>query len=103
MSRTILITGGCGFIGRNLVKYIKQYTDDFVMVVDNLSSESSNLDDCDADYIDVSDITTIVDKYQDDNISVIFHLAGYARIQPSFGEPLKAIHSNTYGTSCVGG
>jgi len=33
-----LVTGGCGFVGRNMVKYLKDQTNDFILIVDDLST-----------------------------------------------------------------
>jgi nucleoside-diphosphate-sugar epimerase len=36
--KTILISGGCGFVGRNMVKRLYQTTNDRIIFVDNLST-----------------------------------------------------------------
>ncbi|MGV9206307.1 MAG: NAD-dependent epimerase/dehydratase family protein [Promethearchaeia archaeon] len=41
--KSVLITGGCGFIGSNLVEYFLEHTDWSIRILDNLSS--GNLDD----------------------------------------------------------
>ena len=33
----LLVTGGAGFIGSNFLHYIKRYTDEEVLVIDNLT------------------------------------------------------------------
>ena len=98
--KRILVTGGLGFVGSNLVdKLVMQGHD--VTVIDNLSSESSSekyKNEHVKYYID--DIRNI-DKYALSEIEVIFHLAGMARIQPSFDSPLEYIDVNINGTAKV--
>ncbi|CAH6419660.1 NAD-dependent epimerase/dehydratase [uncultured virus] len=98
--RTVLVTGGCGFVGRNLIRFLRAYTSDYIIAIDNLSSSSANEKDCEAHNIIYDDITNLI-NYPNLKPNIIFHLAGYARIQPSFQEPLDAIYTNTYGTSVV--
>jgi len=99
----ILVTGGLGFVGSNLVdKLIKQGHD--VTVVDNLSSESSsekNKNPKAKYYIeDIRDLNLIIPA-NIPNFDVIYHLAGLARIQPSFISPLEYIDVNINGTARI--
>jgi len=51
MSRTILLTGGCGFIGSNFVRFVLNHTDDAIINLDKLtySGNPRNLADIEAD------------------------------------------------------
>jgi len=51
MSRTILLTGGCGFIGSNFVRFVLAHTDDRIINLDALtySGNRANLADIEAD------------------------------------------------------
>ena len=96
----ILVTGGLGFVGSNLVdKLVTQGHS--VTVIDNLSSESSSeqYKNKHVDYF-IVDIRNI-NKLNLSKFDTIFHLAGMARIQPSFDEPLEYVDVNINGTAEV--
>ena len=44
MSKTIIITGGCGFIGHHFVEHIMIHTDWKIIILDKRSYASSGLD-----------------------------------------------------------
>ena len=101
--QNILVTGGLGFVGSNLVdKLIEQGYN--VTVIDNLSSESSseNYKNPKAKYYikDIRDLDLIIPAHIP-NFDVIYHLAGLARIQPSFTSPLEYIDVNINGTARI--
>jgi UDP-glucose 4-epimerase len=97
----VLITGGAGFIGTNLIKRLSAEGHDIVSI-DNYSTgkKSNHIDG--VKYID-GDIYELMDHiatlstpcYQPD---VVFHLAAIARIQPSFKNPKDYIKTNFNGT-----
>ena len=95
-----LVTGGLGFVGSNLVDILVNQGDE-VVVIDNLSSESSSYSyrNKDAEYfiMDINDIL-ISKTLTDLRFDRIFHLAAEARIQPSFENPHDYLKSNIYGT-----
>lgn len=100
MSNKVLVTGGLGFVGSNLVdKLIEQGNE--VDVIDNLSSISSSKDYCNKKanyyYEDINNISNVLSERYDK----IFHLAAEARIQPSFDNPVKWFESNSLGTMKV--
>jgi UDP-glucose 4-epimerase len=89
----ILVTGGAGFIGTNLIKQLvsQGYK---VTSFDNYTTgkKENHINGC--DYYDV-DITTCTFKVDFD---VVFHMAAIARIQPSFKNPKEYFNINANGT-----
>jgi len=96
----ILVTGGLGFVGSTLVDELVR-DDHTVTVIDNLSSESSS-EEYKNGYVEyiIDDIRNI-DNLNLPKFEVIFHLAGLARIQPSFESPLAYIDVNVNGTAKI--
>ena len=95
----ILVTGGAGFIGTNLIKRLLN-EGHRVVSLDNYSTglKENEIQQKGVQYFDV-DLTQTVNydffMYKPD---VIFHLAAIARIQPSFEQPVYTHHSNVTAT-----
>jgi UDP-glucose 4-epimerase len=94
----ILVTGGVGFIGSNLIRRLLS-DGHSVCSLDNYSTgkEENEVSGCKYYRCDLTDISTIMDR----DFDVIFHLAALARIQPSFTHPSETFRSNVLGTEAV--
>tara|TARA_Y100000592_G_C5435320_1_gene300420 strand:- start:16 stop:873 length:858 start_codon:yes stop_codon:yes gene_type:complete len=95
----ILVTGGAGFVGTNLIKSLlkKEYQ---ITSIDNYSTgkKENEIDNPNVIYYN-SDITEWDDTwFLDDGYDVVFHMAAIARIQPSFERPEDYINTNFNGT-----
>ena len=86
----IVVTGGAGFVGTNLIKRLIEDGHD-VVSIDNYSTGSQLNHQKDCFYL-THDITKITD-YSFLKPDIIFHMAAIARIQPSFKDPLKRLIS----------
>ena len=89
----ILVTGGCGFVGTNLIKRLLKDGHE-VVSVDNYSTglRENHQEGCtyvDFDLCKVRDFSGWIS-----NPDVIFHLGALARIQPSIKDPTTAIQNN---------
>lgn len=98
------MTGGLGFVGSHLVDYLVDVEKvKGVVVIDNLSSESSSRDYMRDDVTywidDIANLNTY--RYSGEEFDVIYHLAALARIQPSFKDPLKYLSIDMMGTAHV--
>ncbi len=92
--RRVLVVGGAGFVGSNLVRALLERGDE-VLVVDNLlSSERSNVPDG-AELIEASINEDRVLEGLPDDIQVAFHLATFHGNQSSMADPLADHEHNT--------
>ena len=99
----VLVTGGAGFIGANLVRALSDRPGiDGVAVIDDLSFGSrSNLDGLDMTFIEGS----ILDEDQlaaaMKGVSSVVHLAARSSVPRSIAHPLAAHEDNATGTALV--
>ena len=93
----ILVTGGAGFIGTNLIKRLLSEGHN-VHSIDNYDSglKENEVDGCNYHTGDIL-IVSLMDK----DFDIIYHLAALSRIQPSFDNPLLTYDTNVTGTQMV--
>ena len=93
----ILVTGGAGFVGSNLIEALKDNHE--VISLDNyeIGSKENHVKGVtylEADIVDIQNVLI-------NDFDLCFHLAGLSRIQPSFENPYNTFKSNTIGVQTV--
>ena len=104
MKNYIVVTGGAGFVGSNLIEYLIKKTKFKIISVDNYSSgtKKNHINSIRVKYIrgDTVNINKILKK-QKNKIKSIFHFGEFARIYQSFKKFDECYHSNSIGTKAV--
>jgi len=101
MQIRILVTGGCGFIGANLVPMLIEHGT-AVRVLDNFTKGSpSNLQNIDAEIVegDIRDINTVQRVLN--GVDTVIHLAAYGSVIESIKDPFENFDINVRGTLVV--
>jgi len=105
--KTVLITGGAGFIGSHVVRrFLKQYPDYTIVNVDALTYAGNleNLKDIEdsknyifekADIKNREQISAIFDKYK---VTDLVHLAAESHVDRSILSPMDFVYTNVIGT-----
>ena len=103
-NKIIIVTGGAGFVGGNLIEKLLSKTKYKIISVDNYSSGSikNHIKDKRVKYIkdSTSNISKTLNKYKS-KIHTIFHFGEFARIYQSFLKMDECIRSNSIGTHAV--
>lgn len=95
--KKVLVTGGAGFIGSNLVDALIERGDE-VIIIDNLSTGKKEYINPRAKFfeLDIRDLEKIKPVFK--GVDYVFHLAAFARVQPSIDDPITSNDINLNGT-----
>ena len=100
----IVITGGAGFVGSNLINFLIKKTNFKILSLDNYSTGKriNHLKDKNIKYVkgETKNIHKILNSYKN-RINSIFHFGEFSRIYQSFLKMNECIDSNTIGTNAV--
>ena len=101
--KKIIITGGAGFVGTNLIKFFLAKTKYNIISIDNYSSgkKTNHIISPRVKYI--KDKTTNISQLikNPKSINSVFHFGEFARIYQSFLKMNDCIDSNSIGTNAV--
>ena len=100
----IVVTGGCGFIGSNLVDELIRLNHN-VTVIDNLSSTAHENFYYNKQSIyykdDITNKNILNGIFERHRPEYVFHMAAECRIQQCIEDPAKAFNTNTVGTNNI--
>ena len=99
----IIITGGAGFVGTNLIKFLLNKSNYKIISIDNYSSGTklNHIKNSRVKYIkgNTVNISKLIKDYK--QIKSVFHFGEFARIYQSFIKTNECIESNSVGSNAV--
>ena len=99
----VLITGGAGFIGSNLVEFLIPYAEKIVIIDDLSNSDLKNLSNIlnnEIEFIklDITDRQNLEKVFSAQEFSIVFHQAALTNIKESFDKPIEYNNVNVNGS-----
>lgn len=105
-NKNILVTGGAGFIGSAVIRYLINETNNNVLNIDKLTY-AGNLESLDTIsshpryqflHADICDKSAMTKAFQDFQPNIVMHLAAESHVDRSIDGPMDFIQTNILGT-----
>ncbi len=104
MKNFLVVTGGAGFVGSNLIAFLLKKTKKRIISLDNYSSgyKKNHINDKRIKYLkgDTKNIGNILKSYKD-KTDAVFHFGEFSRIYQSFKKFNECFESNSIGSKAV--
>jgi len=104
MKNILVVTGGAGFVGSNLISFLLKKTKYRLISLDNYSSGSkkNHVINKRIKYFNchTKEVNQILNRFKS-KINAIFHFGEFSRIYQSFNNMNECIQSNTIGSNAV--
>lgn len=106
----VLVTGACGFIGSNLVRYLRSERPTWQIVALDLLTYAGNLDNIrdllDSEQVkfvkaDISDAKAIRECFKSANFDLVFNLAAESHVDRSIHDASGFVQANIVGTQVL--
>ena len=106
--RIILVTGGAGSIGSEIVRQVSRYNPKKLIILDQAESPlhelelelRSNFPDLNFEFVlaDIRNMNRLTNLFQTEDISIVYHAAAYKHVPLIENNPSEAVFVNIMGT-----